>query len=135
MASNQYYIDAMNDIRFNIECLMFFSDWKKRYRYTQLEKFWDKTIDLLKKEQKCLVAKFKEDWDEDVDIQIIKDELNGIAMRKDKAKIMIKQIIESGVELTDSEDDFLVSIYESMYSTLTQKQADWLKQIYRRVIL
>lgn len=37
-------------------------------------------------------------------------------------------------ELTDREMDFLDSIYEWKYTTLTEKQSSWLKSIYSRLV-
>jgi hypothetical protein len=36
--------------------------------------------------------------------------------------------------LTDKEMDFLDSLYEWKYSTLTEKQFAWLKSIYTRLV-
>lgn len=36
--------------------------------------------------------------------------------------------------LTEKEMDFLDSLYEWKYSTLTEKQSTWLKSIYTRLV-
>jgi len=134
-SSKYYYKESVEDIKHNIECILFFSDWKKRYKHTKLEKYWETTIALLRKEQENLLDLHEDEYDEKIDVKMIEDSLKGIAMRKTRAKDMIKQIVNSGIKLTTAEDDFLVSIYDSMYTTLTDKQASWLQQIYNRVIL
>lgn len=131
--NNYYYNESLKDIRHNVECLLFFRKWKMRYKHTQLEKFWDSAVDLLKKEQKELIEKHKNDWDDDVDVKTIEDSINNIAMRKNKAVVMIKQILDSGILLTESEQKFLESVYDSLYDVLTEKQAKWLKTIYERI--
>lgn len=128
-AMHQYSLD---DINHNIECLLFFENYKIKHKYTGHESFFDQIIKLLKKEQKELLAKHKKEWDEDLDLNLIKEKMTGKYKNSRYFKI-IKEIIDAEITLTDKEYSFLEQLINGTYKTITERQVKWLMSIYARV--
>lgn len=126
------YNASLSDIEDMILCIEELKKLNNNLLYTKRDGFYSKSIDLCKKELKSLLKYHEDKFNEKINIRIITDKLNGVAMRITDALIMISYIEKTGVRLSYLEQSFIDSLKQGNSIKLTQKQADWLRKIYER---
>ena len=64
--------DALDEICFEVECLNFFSELKKKYRYTRLGIAFGESYELVSRNLRKLVREFEREYSEKLDLKLIK---------------------------------------------------------------